>query len=514
MPHSVKKRYFVSFLSNVLRSVFSFLTGLVVARGLGPGGYGEMSFLLGSFGAFRALIDLGTSNAFYTFISQESRPVRYYSFYGLWLAFQFMLTAVLVAWIMPASLVEDIWLGHGRSAILLSFAASFFQQQVWLTVNQIAEAARKTIKAQYLNIAVAVFYLGSVSLLSFYGAISVRAVLLLMVLQYAVASLAAVKVLGPVDIVPSPGGRPVALREMLAKYRAYCAPLLAMSVAGFVYDFSDRWMLQHFGGANQQGFYQAAFQFAAISVLATTSILNIFWKEMAEATRLNDTERIYRIFLKVSRGLYTFGALLSGFLIPWSGEITGTFLGEAYSPAGPVLALMFLYPLHQSLGQIAGTMLLAGERTKQYMAISVAAMLVSLPVSYLLQAPAHGLPVPGLGLGAMGMALKMVGLNIISVNALLWVITRNQGWKFDYLYQIAGPGAMLAAGFAVRTGAAQVFGDLVSTDKFRFLPPFLLSGGAYLILACAILWLMPWLAAMDRDEIRGYIIKVRALAYR
>jgi len=510
MPHSVKRRLFVSLLSNTLRSGMSFLTGLIIARGLTPNGYGELTFLIGSFVAIRSLLDLGTSNAFYTFISQERRPVRYYSYYGLWLMFQFSLTAAVVAFILPPSMLHKIWLGHSRPVILLAFAASFFQQQLWQTVNQIGEAARKTVKVQYLNVSLAAVYLCSAFLLTAMGVISVRAVLILLILQYIAAALVSIWVLGPFAPVPDPASGPITPGRMFEKYREYCVPLVTLSLVGFAYDFSDKWMLQRFGGANQQGFYQVAYLLASISILATTSTLNIFWKETAEATKLKDTERVHRIFRKVSRGLFMFGAVLSGFLIPWSAQIISVFLGKAYSPAGAVLTLMLLYPVHQSLGQIAGTMLLAGERTKQYLTVSAIFMLISLPISYLLQAPAEGMLVPGLNLGAVGMAVKMVGLNVISVNVLLWVIARNYGWKFDFLYQVVGLGAMLLGGYLAKLAMAGVFTGMNTADKLHLLPPFLISGCLYLTFAAAVVWRMPWLIGMERDEVRGYAAKLRS----
>ncbi|MFH1618674.1 MAG: lipopolysaccharide biosynthesis protein, partial [bacterium] len=402
MSVSVKKRLFVSLCSNTMRSGMSFLTGLVIARGLNPAGYGDLTFLLGSFVAIRSLLDLGTANAFYTFISQARRPVRYYTFYGLWLVAQFFITIVVVALLLPEALLVKIWLGHSRPVILLAFAASFFQQQLWQTINQIGEASRKTVKVQYLNVSLAAVYLCAAFFLSFSGAISVSAILITLIVLYCLAALLSIRVLSPFDPAPEPASGAITPGQMFEKYRAYCFPLVALSLVGFAYDFSDKWMLQRFGGANQQGFYQVAYLLASISILATTSTLNIFWKETAEAIKLQNTARVYHIFCKVSRGLFMFGAVLSGFLIPWSGQIVSVFLGKAYSPAGPVLTLMLLYPVHQSLGQIAGTMLLAGERTKQYLTVSAGFMLLSLPISYLMQAPSEGLLVPGLNLGAVG----------------------------------------------------------------------------------------------------------------
>ena len=70
---SVKLRLVVSVGSNALRALISFFTGLLIARALNPAGYGDLMFLLGSFVAIRSLLDMGSSSAFFTFLSQRSR---------------------------------------------------------------------------------------------------------------------------------------------------------------------------------------------------------------------------------------------------------------------------------------------------------------------------------------------------------------------------------------------------------------------------------------------------------
>ncbi|MDD2806178.1 MAG: lipopolysaccharide biosynthesis protein [Elusimicrobiales bacterium] len=499
MPASVKKRFAVSLASNALRAGMSFLAGLLVARGLGPEDYGRLMFLLGSFVSIKSLLDLGTSNAFYTFISQAKRPLRYYSFYLAWLAAQFVATATAVALLLPDALVRQAWVGEHRALILLAFTASFLQQQLWQTVNQIGEASRKTIRVQVLNLALAVVYLAGAYALTALAALSIRAVLLLLIAQYIAAVMAAFKVLGPSEAGEEEGRE--TLSGMLKKYRDYCAPLALLSVAAFLYDFADKWMLQRFGGAIQQGFYQVSYQFASISVLATASILNIFWKETAEAVRRKDMARVERLFRKVSRSLYFFGALLSGFLIPWSGEIVRVFLGGNYASAVSVLALMFLYPVHQALGQIATTLLLAVEKTRQYFYISLAVMLFSFPAAYFLLAP-PAWAVPGLGLGAIGLALKMVLVNIVSVNLILWVIAKNCGWDYEWFYQAAGLALAVGLGAAVKFLAEGVFQGLVGGGA---LPSFLLSALLYAGGAGAALRAMPWLAGLSREELLAYL---------
>lgn len=505
MPASVKRRFAVSFASNALRAALSFLAGLVVARGLGPEDYGRLMFLLGSFVSIKSLLDLGASNAFYTFISQSRRPPAYYAWYLLWLAAQFALTAGAVALLLPDSVVRAMWVGEGRGLILLAFAASFFQQQLWLTVNQIAEAARKTVRVQALNLAVAAAYLAGVWLLTHYSSLSVKAVLALLALQYLAASLLAWRLLGPSEPAPEEA---VTFGGMLRKYRDYCAPLAALSAATFLYDFADKWMLQRFGGAAQQGFYQVAYQFAAVSVLATASILNIFWKEIAEAQKQGNLQRVGALFRKVSRALYMFGAVVSGFLIPWSREIVSAFLGPQYAPSAAVLGLMFVFPLHQSLGQIGSTMLLAAERTRLYLFVSVAIMVANFPVTYFLLAQ-PGAAVPGLGLGAMGMACKMVFLNMIAVNGIFLLLARAYGWKFEWAWQAAGLGLALAAGALAKLAAGLVFAAPEAAPRLALLPPFLLSGALYLGAMFLLLRAFPGLAGLAREEFDWYLAKLR-----
>ncbi|MFN3467993.1 MAG: oligosaccharide flippase family protein, partial [Candidatus Brocadiales bacterium] len=66
---SIKFRFLASILANVTRMGLGLLTGLLVARGLGPAEFGSFSFLLTSFTAISQLLDMGSSQAFYTFVS-------------------------------------------------------------------------------------------------------------------------------------------------------------------------------------------------------------------------------------------------------------------------------------------------------------------------------------------------------------------------------------------------------------------------------------------------------------
>lgn len=465
-------------------------------------------FLLGSFVAVRTLLDMGSSNAFYTFISQRPRGRRFYLYYFGWLALQFVIPVLMVTVLMPEAMIAKIWLGHSRTIILLAFTAAFMQQQVWQTLSQIGESLRKTVRVQIIGMAVGIGHLIMVFLLLAYGLMSVRMILWLLIGEYPLAALWAFRFLRGKKTIAAPDEPATfSVRSMLREYWVYCKPLALLSLVAFLYEFADRWLLQRFGGASQQGFYQIAYQFATVSLLATTSILNIFWKEIAEANARQDKQRLAALYHKVSRSLVMLGAVLSGFLIPWTDQIVTLILGKPYIMAVPVLAIMFLYPIHQSMGQIGGTMLLAGGYTKAYMTISVTMAQISLPLSYFVQAPTHGALIPGLGLGAIGMAAKMVLVNIISVNTLAWIIARNYGWRFDWVYQVVGIVATVGIGYLVKLMVGTMWDLSDIRDKTTLIFPFVFSGVSYIMAVAGLIWFMPWLVGMERKEIKRMFIK-------
>src|SRR5690349_567744 len=122
LQRSVRLRFSVTMAANLVRSGVSFGTSLLLARGLGPSGFGDMAFLLGSFAAAQALIDAGTSSAFFTFVSQRQRSRGFVFAYFAWLAAQCLVPLAVIAWLFPSTWVAEIWRGNLRSVVLLAFA--------------------------------------------------------------------------------------------------------------------------------------------------------------------------------------------------------------------------------------------------------------------------------------------------------------------------------------------------------------------------------------------------------
>ena len=186
------------------------------------------------------------------------------------------------------------------------------------------------------------------------------------------------------------------------------------------------------------------------------------------------------------------GAITTGLLLPWSEQIVMIFLGKAYAQAWPVLAIM----------------LLASGQTYRHMLVSMGVMLISVPFSYLMLAPATGVLVPGLEMGAIGIASKMVVLGMLSVNIQAWVIARYSGWKLDWKFQAVGIPLMIGLGYLAKILVGLLW-NLEDIGMADLIVPVILAAFFYLVSVAWLLWLQPWLIGMNREEIMSLFGKLR-----
>ena len=500
MSNSILSRFVASLFNNILRSGISFLTGMLVARWLGPLDYGRLAFLLASFTSFQQLWDMASSSAFFTFLSQKQRSRQFVSFYWRWIGMQFLLSFLLVGVLLPETWMYSIWIGEERFVILLAFVAAFMQGVVWPIASQMAEAQRQTMRVQLINTVLVTLHLGVVLGLWFAGKVAIPLLLGAMAIEWGLAGWYAARLyksrneedVGENEITDTAS-------SVWKEFYRYCLPFVPYVWLGFAQDFFDRWMLQRWGGSTEQAFYAVANQVAVIVLLATTSILRIFWKEIAEAYHQQDLEKMRDLYYRVSRGLFFVGAVVAGGLIPWAGEIIYISLGSAYVGGTITLAMMFFFPVFQSLGQICATMFYATGKTRIQVTVGMSFMVAGIIVTYLMLAPPDAI-VPGFGLSSRGLVFKVILLTVISVNIQNWIIARIFGWHFKWLYQVAGLTIAVLAGWLVK---------YVTTG---LLPPaalttMIVSSCGYLALMLGLAYAAPWMAGTSREEIRNVVTR-------
>lgn len=439
---------------------------------------------------------MGTSNAFYTFISQKPRGSRFLAFYAGWQFLQFLTMILLIGIILPDEWLSKIWLGQDRSLVFLSFIAVFMQQHGWITITQIGESSRLTHKVQIMNLLINLVYFLVICGFWVSDLLSLRNIFILIIFEYIAGILIGIRIF-KVYALPkiSFNGK-----KIFREYVAYCSPLLIYSIMGFAHHFLDRWFLQNFGGSEEQGIYEVSYRFVMIGLLAATSLVNIFWKELAEAQQNKNLEQMQHLYVKVSRFLFTCGAVISGLLIPWSQEITGVLLSSSYGSVPPVLIIMLVFSIYAATAQINQTFLYATNKTRELLIFGTGFAILSIPFSYVMLAP-QGAIIPSLELGAIGMALKRSILLIIQVNVITWWICHRYGWSFDWKIQIISLICPLFLGLVARKISIALV--------FPFSKGLIFSAGIslllYISMVAIMIWTFPWIAGLQRKEILQHL---------
>jgi len=501
--NSIKVRFLSTFITNILRLVISFITGLVIARSLGPDKYGNFSFLLGSFTSLVTLMNMASSSAFYTFISQRKRGIKFYLYYVSWVLFQFMVLLLFVIF-LPDSIRQKIWLGHSFELVMLALLTSFVMNELWKLVAQIGESVRDTVGVQIRNLTLAVMYLACVVGLAGFHFISIKNLFIANIFLYFILSALYLRRLYRKEVVTSETNEN--LKTIFGEFKRFCLPLVVYTGIGFLYSFADYWLLQKYGGSIQQGYYAVGARFASLSLIATTSILQIFWKEIAEAYLEGNMEKVRMFYRKVSHGLFFVGAAISCILIPFSKEILTLLLGAPYRDAWLPLSLMLLYPVHQSIGQITGTMLFATEKTKVKSVIGIFFMILSIITVYFMLAPQDSI-VPGLNMGAIGLASKMLICQFIEVNLMSFFVSRYINVPFEWSYQFSVLVILLSFGFLCKYIVERSLTLFYSGEHIIIV--IVGSGFLYLISVITLIRIYPYIAGLTKGQVDNGFALIR-----
>tara|TARA_R110001592_G_scaffold285513_1_gene553957 strand:- start:15202 stop:16710 length:1509 start_codon:yes stop_codon:yes gene_type:complete len=474
----ISGRFFFTLLVNIVKAILGFSVGLLLAKGLGPVDYGRFSFLLATFLSTISLLDMGTSNAFFTFISKTKQSINFYYYYFTWVLLQLLIGFLLIYAVTPDHILATLFVGEQQNIVLLAFIAAFFQQQLWTLLSHLAEACRQTIKIQRLNLGIALCNFLFVTVLYYTNKLSIENVMAFIIFQYICALFSFwLLIYDKNDLISNKESE--SLSSIFSKFKVYCAPLMVFVFFSFAYRFLDAWMLQHYGGAKEQAYFAISSKIASISLIFTTSLIRILWKEIADAEQKGDADKVHTLYRQSTRTLYFISAAICGIILPWAEQLIDVLLGEQYQDAVIPFTIMLIYPVHQSLGQINGTMFYAIEQTKTYSKIGVAGMISSVFFTYLLLSNDNKF-LPGQDMGSEGLAYKMIFLQVLTVNVGMYFIAKIQKWQYDWFYQVYMLCVTIFSGYIAYT--------IANYFDYSIYTLFIISGVIYIILIiCLVL---------------------------
>ena len=169
---------------------------------------------------------------------------------------------------------------------------------------------------------------------------------------------------------------------------------------------------------------------------------------------------------------------------------------------------MMLYPIHQNYGRFTGSTLLALERTDIIRNLTVINTITGLIFVYFLLAP-NSFIVPGLELGATGLALKMVIHQIISVNIYLFFCCRliEERMGKYLLNQVVTLLPIFVIGFIVKNVIDLIYNQNPGITESMI--HLIISASIYGSLVLIMIWVFPNIAGISRDDIKYYMHKLK-----
>jgi O-antigen/teichoic acid export membrane protein len=496
---SFKKRYFYKLFSNFIGFILNLFSQAIIPRGLGPEAYGNYNFLTNFFTQVVGFFDAGTSTCFYTKLSHRPREAGLVSFYFLFSVMVSFVAIVLVLMSIVTTVYSKIWPGQEITFIYLAIGLSLL---MWFaqTINQMTDAYGITVSAELLKIfqkLIGTFIL--LGLFIFKG-LSLRTLFVYNYLLWILFSiLLLVLIIKKGCLITEKCKLSFnKFKEYIDEFWKYSHPLFTYSLVVVITGIFDRWFLQVYSGSAQQGFYSLAYQIGAICFLFTGAMAPLFMRELSIAHGDNDVTKIREMFRRYVPLFYTITAYFSCFIAVEAKRVVYIFGGTSFNGATIALAIMAFYPIHQTYGQLNASVFYATAQTKLYRNIGIIFNLVGLPATYFLIAPHDKL---GMNAGAIGLAAKMVILNIIGVNVQLYFNSKRLRFNYwNYLrHQIVAVGILFALAISA---------DFVATYLLRLsgnVIVFIVSGVIYSASAAVVVYKLPIILGMRREDIVSFI---------
>lgn len=492
MEDSLKKRYGIKLFANIVSAIIGAILIAIVPKALGPIQYGQFVYLQDFFMKIISFLDMGSSTAFFTKLSARHTRKELITFYA------FYSSAVLIIALLFVLAVSTFGFSHTLLPDIPShyiYLGLFFGFFTWLTqiFIIISDAYALTVSVELIKIGHKII---SLLLLLYFVYFTLFELHTYFYYHYIVLS-SFLLLIGWLFVKKGIFDRNILTQKLnfsqiVKEFIQYCHPLVAYSIVGILVGLFDIWLLQTMAGSEQMGFYGLSYSLAAMCFLFTGAMTPIITREFSKSYAQHDLEQMRKLFYRYIPMLYSLAAYFAIFISFQSENVLGIFTDEQFKGALLVLAIMSFYPIHQTYGQLSGSIFHATGQTHLYRNIGIISSLIGLLLSigliYLLD------------LGGIGLAWKMIITQFIGVNIQLYFNSKFLGFDMKHfvLHQ--------AYSLLFFTLLAFVASNIIITEEP--LSTFFVSGFIYTLLVIIFAYIFPQVFATTKDEIKTALMKV------
>lgn len=498
MSNSLKKQYASKLASKLIGLSMSLITVGLIPRTLGPEGFGNFNFLTAFFAKTIQFLSFGSSTAYYTKISGRKGEKRLMGFYAYYTLILVAIVFLGVTAFLAADLGSLVWPGQKTAFI---YAAALFAVLSFIAnvVRQTADSFGLTIRNEVAFTVQTFLGLGLTLALFWTGSLDIRNYFLMNFFLLGFLILAGMWLLYRSKSIRLDRYRlsKPEISGYLKEFYQYSHPLFAYSLVLYFANIADRWLLQTYYGAVEQGFYSLAFKISSVVYVFTSAVSPLFLREVAKSHGKKDKGEIRRFFEKYLPILIFVSALISLFICFNARAICAIVGGEDYGKAEMAVAIMAFYPILQTYAQFNGSVFLGTDQTKSVRNIGLFTTIMGIGLSFLLMVPTKFW---AFRLGATGLSWKMVIMAWFSVNIQLWFIAKYLGFPFMkyFLHQAVLIVSLGAACALSKYSLSGLSGNLLVDTG---------SGGLmYVALAGMLVLIFPALVGMKRGELKTLFV--------
>lgn len=409
--HSLKKRYIIKLFANIISAVIGAIIVAIVPRALGPIAYGQFVYLQEFFLKIIGFLDFGSSIAFFTKLSARHERKELIGFYFL---YSFLLLVVVFCFVLASDYFgfADILAPNiPTKYIYMGVVFGFF---TWFTgvFIKISDAYALTVSVEIIKIVHKIIslililyfvYVLTFDLESYFYFHYIALLSFLFILTWLFIKKGIFK-----NILNSQ----LSIFNLIKEFFTYCHPLVVSGSLGIIVGLIDIWLLQKISGSEQTGFYGLAYSLAAMCFLFTSAMTPLITREFSKSYEEKDLANMKSLFTRYIPMLYSIAAYFAVFVSVQSENVLTIFTDEQFKGAFFVLVVMAFYPIHQTYGQLSGSVFHATGQTKLYRNISLFTQPVGLVISIILLYIFE--------FGAMGLAIKMIIIQFVGVNIQLY----------------------------------------------------------------------------------------------
>lgn len=488
---SLARRYAAKIAASLIGMVAGMLSMALVSRTLGPEQYGRFEFLNGFFQRVAAFLDTGTSLCFFTRLSQRPGDRGLVRFYVRLVAFVSVLLVAGTAIVAVSSFGKGLWAGEPMNFVLLGAALGCLTwwQQV---ARKAVDAYALTVQGELLGLANKLVATLALVLMVYGGWLSLGSYFAFQNITLATGGALFIWIAWKKKGVATTQEERSS-KDYAREFWDYSHPLFAYALIGMLVGVLERWLLQTQSGAAQQGFFGLASQVSAVCFMFTGAMTQLLTREFAIAWESADRDQMGRLFSRYIPMFYTLATYISVFVAFHAADVTWLIGGNRFATGVEAVAVMALYPMHQTYGQLSGAVFYATGQTRLYRNIGIFGMIAGLPLLYWLVVPTTFWV---RGLGAFGLGLKLVVMQVLIVNVQLWFNARTLALNFSWyvFHQIVV--------FVILATCAWASAAIVGVLALAKFPEFLLNGLTYSLLGLGVIVVFPRLLGISRDELR------------